>query len=147
MDIPACLAQLQTIKTPTTEMIQIFGKVGERLSTDSGILPLVNDINYVKAIFTNNGHNLNIDEREKALNYIANVEAQVQLLYEIKARIRTLFVALQQQLFGSNNHHITERMKIISQKIQSNTTDEKISLTTKMTNNFDVIIPNIRGCL
>ncbi|MDR0860098.1 MAG: hypothetical protein LBO09_03825 [Candidatus Peribacteria bacterium] len=148
LEIPSLLVKLNQAKTPSTEIIAIFAKVGEKLSTDSGILPLPNDITYVKSLFQNIEHAiLTVQEKEKALSYIAEIEKQVANLYQVKEKIQDFVRNLSNQISVTGNTLLTTKIAPLQQKLFMNTSTEKTSLITKMTNNFEVIIPNIRGCL
>jgi hypothetical protein len=147
MVLPEKIENLDKKRKPNPELVIIFGKLWEQLSTESWILPLTNDINYLKEIVCKTPEALNDEEKEIAIKYIAEVEKQVYWLYQEKDKIVTLFDSMRRNISSSNNITLINRVNELGQYIYPSSSDSIINLTTKMTNNMNIIIQNIRWCL
>ena len=148
MDLLQKIETLDTNKKPTAELVAIFNKLWEKFSTESGIIPVNNDVEYLKEIIQANPTTINKTEKNQALQYIWKVEKQVKELYEEKESLTQLFINMKNSLSWYKNTLIADRIGNIQEDLSPKTSESKtINITTKMTSDMNVIIPNIRWCL
>jgi hypothetical protein len=142
--------KLNELKKPNDEIIAIFKKLWEEFYTDSWVLPISNDINYLRKITDKwfSDFSITAEEKVKVLKYLEEVEKQINKLSERKNEIEKLFKNLEKQLENSKNiilrTRVIELWKIINKK---ETEDWKVNIVSTITCNLEMVIRHIRACL
>ena len=136
-------------KVPTEKLIYIFNKLGETFSTHSWIIPINNDVNYLKDRIHLDNDVLTTDEKQFALHHLESIESSINELHKDKETLVNLFYAFNKSISKWTNYSVSERMNSISNLIQEYGKQDikEQSLTTKLTSDLNIVIPNIRWCL
>jgi len=147
MGISDKIEKLNSMKLPNAELVKIFGKAWEKLSTSSWVIPIKNDIEYLSDIL-NTSKQLNDQERQKGLSFLNEISEYLQSLQKDFDRISSMYDNLAKTILAWDNDSLKWRIKDMNRIFDtSKQSNEQSFLTTKLTSDFDIIIPNIRGCL
>ncbi|PCI25174.1 hypothetical protein COB57_03095 [Candidatus Peregrinibacteria bacterium] len=150
------IERLADIKIPSSELIAIFNKLGESFSSESGILPIGNDISYLTKLLEGDNM-LTDDERQTAKSALEEINQQVVELEGYWDEIQKKIAVFQSQvphLVQADNSNLSEkqilqkdRFQSLMENISTKIREDEISIMSVMTTNLNDIIPRIRECL
>lgn len=148
-DIPQKMESLRQTLSPTPEIIEIFKKVGEDMTSSSGAKPINEDISFLESILHKKKTELSKKELDLAQAYIDKVKIMVLQLNGLRDNLSKDFAAFETSAKKTNE--ISERFKTRLDTfrkifIVENQKEERTLLST-MTGDLEDVIPQIRQCL
>lgn len=137
---------LNELKKPSDKIIEYFQRVWENFNTESWIIPISNDVNYLRNIIEKNTDKFTAEEIQEALEYLSSVWKQIDKLYELKKQIDELLTNLIKQFENTKYDIIKQRINAIKDEISRENSDKK-TFYSQISNDLNHIIENIRACL
>lgn len=148
-NIPPKTAELNKALTPSLKIIEIFKKIGEEMSHESGALAVIDDIEHLESILHKSRELLTEEEFNHAQEYIDTVKTQVLKLNQVKDELTQKFVALHEA-----SQKTTELGKIFKSRLGEfkkifllEASERRVTLKSFMTGDLGDVIPHIRQCL
>lgn len=139
------LEKLRKILIPTEEIVKIFNSIGEDFKPTSGAMAVSQDLSYLENIVVKNSNKFSQEQKQKINDYISSIRAQMNIMEDIYEKLISYFEKISSKAKNTKNEILRSRIdeirNIISRK------DDAVSVLTTMTNNFNLIIENMRQCL
>lgn len=139
------LDELRETLIPTTEVIDIFNRLGEGFQPGSGVYALSQDLNYLQNVIVKHQHELSDQERHLLEDYLSNVQNKMSSLEGILARITAKFAKLSKSDKIVKGSLLFEKVDEVKRIIDMQGMAQEV--TTKITADINVIIENMRACL
>lgn len=148
-DLLVKVGELEQLLTPSGEIVNIFQKIGEEMSTASGVIPVNEDIEHLESILHKNQKDLSPDEVLVAQKYLDGVKEKVIQLNQIMDNLAKEFMVLHEA--STKTEEMSERIKSRLQEFRklfiANDSDRLITLKSTMTGDLTDVINHIRQCL
>lgn len=138
------IESLRQILQPSSEIMDVFNRLGEEFKPTSGALALSQDLDYLDNIIVKKEASLNPNEKMLLSNYTGTIRIQVVKLQGIFDQIKNKFSSLKQGNTTSNQLLIA-KLEQIDKIVNAPPAQQTVAST--MTNNLNTIIENMRACL
>lgn len=142
------VADIDSRLAPDKQIIKIFEKIGEEMSSDSGVQPLTEDVEHFESLLRKKQAELSPEEFTQAQNYLQSIKERITELYrvrdELKAAFDTLVRASAQT--GEISERLTSRLANF-RAVFEKATERAIAYQSAMTGNIADVIQHIRQCL
>ena len=144
-DVPGQIQELQSRLESNTSIVDIFNKLGEEFKQESGAIALTQDIAYLRDILNKNQDKLTEQETKQVHDYLDRINEQLQKLEESLGKIKAHFTQLEKSAHEDSNELLKNALADVEKIINSRQTSTAI--TTRVTNNLNLVIENMRKCL
>lgn len=148
MEINREIEEFEKLKIPNNELMGIFNKIGENFTTESGIMAIRDDVQYLELKIDKDTNILTLEEKNKAKEYLSTIKKELMDLYKIKDQVDELYQNFKKQIQKSNNQEIKNKLNEIEPLFKEQMEEwKKENIISLMTNDLDIVIKNIRQCL
>lgn len=144
-DVDANIEELQKRLVPPATVVDIFNRLGESFSVTSGAMALSQDLGYLENIIVKHDKDLNDSEKQLLSGYLEHIRDQMKVLEAQLDKTKEGFTALKRSIHAKSSPILTDRLKEIESALYAS--EDSGELTTRVTNNLNSIIENIRQCL
>jgi len=138
------IKHFEELKIPKENIIKIFSKIWEQFTTNSNVLAVSSDIEYLEKLIKNSD-NITPEEKKIVNNYLESIKWNIKELEKIFKYIKDRFSHLYKKISNNWNQIFKNRIEEFSKLIFK--WNESKNLISTITSDFDKIIPNIRWCL
>lgn len=139
------IEQLRQKLNPPPEIVSLFDQLGEKFVTNSGVIPVVQDVDYLQNLIVKNEAVITPEDKQLASDYIHSVRSQIIKLEEIYDQIKSKFQNLREGSGSTRNELLTKKIDEITKIINQSAIQQPI--VSIATNNLNDIIENMRECL
>lgn len=139
------IQSLKSLLEPSTEVIEIFKRLGEDFRPTSGAMALSQDLSYLDNLVVKREDELKPEEITLIMGYTSQIRKQVVKLEGIYDQIKNKVGGLRQGNTETTNPLLKEKLDQIDRIINAQVTQQAITSTA--TDNLNTIIENIRECL
>lgn len=140
------IKELNKLKIPNQEIIDIFKKLWEEFSSDSWVIPIQSDINHLSEILSKGEKKLEKEEYMKAWDYLKKVNDKVTQLYALESKIKWNFDKFFFQIEDKNSQ-LWILANNLNNIINKDLWKWQKEIQTIFTNDIEDVIRNIRACL
>lgn len=144
-NVPDLIKELEQRLHPPDKIIEIFNRIGEDFEQESGAIALNQDLEYLHNVIVKNEKKLTPEEKTELLSYLDKIEEQMKVLEKTLEDIKQSFLKVSKSAHTQNNEILQDRLKEIERIINSDNTSTVIN--TRITNDMNLIIENMRQCL
>ncbi len=139
-------------KIPTEEVVKIFQKLGEDFTSESGIVPIGNDVHYLMTLIEKEenkkkGKKISEEEIKTAKDYLAGVGDKIRNLESVWAKLYEMVKSFEKNTENSNNEQLKDRFDSIKSELEKSIGTEARNIVGIMTCDLEEVINNIRACL
>lgn len=140
---------LEKALLPSTEIVEIFRQIGEEMSTESGVMPINEDVEHLESILHKKREELSPENFTKAQQYIDNVKQAVLKLNNSRDTLGKEFIALVDAAGKTEeiSNQFKSRLDGFKKLFMVEESDRQIKLRSTMTGDLADVIPHIRQCL
>lgn len=139
------IQSLKSLLEPSTEVIEIFKRLGEDFKPTSGAMALSQDLGYLDNLVVKREDELRSEEISLIKGYTSQIREQVVKLEGVYGQIKNKVGGLRQGNTETTNPLLKEKLDQIDRIINAQVTQQAITSTA--TDNLNTIIENIRECL
>lgn len=148
MDLGREVEELETLLIPSQDVLKIFEKVGEKMSTDSGVKPLNEDISYLRGLLLKYTDKTSEDERKIIHEYLDKIDLKIKGIYRKMDELKKSLVATSNNVGRLTNSDSSIKKRIVEyEKLFETSKDTQEILKSTMTGDIESVIPEIRQCL
>lgn len=142
------ISSVDALLIPSKEIIDIFHKIGEEMSTESGVQSLTEDVEYLESLLLKNQQNVTPEELGRAQQYLSSVKKEITALYHMRDELKVAFETMARAAGQTTeiSSRLSERIKGF-QSVFEKTTSDSVTYIATMTGDLVDVIPNIRQCL
>jgi len=139
------IQSLKSLLEPSSDVIDIFKRMGEDFKPTSGAMALSQDLSYLDNLIVKREDELRPEEITLIKGYTSRIREQVVKLEGIYGQIKNKVGGLRQGGTISTNPLLKDKLDQIDGIINAQVTQQAITSTA--TDNLNTIIENIRECL
>ncbi len=146
------IGSLNKEKIPTEEVVKIFQKLGEDFTSESGIVPIGNDVHYLMTLVEKEENKklkkkLSPEEIKIAKEYLAGVGDKIRNLESVWTKLYEMVKSFEKNTENSNNEQLKDRFDSIKGELEKSIGTEARNIVGIMTCDLEEVINNIRACL
>jgi hypothetical protein len=139
------VGRLRELLKPSTDVVGVFGKLGEDFKPTSGAMAVSADLSYLDNLVVSREKELTVEESKLLKQYTSQIREQMVKLEEIHGQIKERFANIKMGTNGVINPLLADRLAEIDRSINAPPIQQAI--TSVATNNLNTIIENMRECL
>lgn len=139
------IKELQGLLIPPDNIIQIFNRLGENFSTQSGVLALSADLDFLENLASKKENEISDEEAASIQSYIKSIREKVSELYDVYEKAVQNFQKMQKSIHDSSPTSVKDKIGEIERIIASS--GEQSNMTITCTTDMTTIINNMRACL
>lgn len=144
-EVPRKINELQSMLMPPSEIVQIFGRLGEEFRPQSGVLAISADLDFLDNLVVKQKDKLNDEEKAAIDEYIGAIRSRMAELDNIYNKIVQNFVKMEKSMHSSAPSGVVDKIREMEKIIYGSERGAMISSTC--TTSMPVIIENMRACL
>jgi hypothetical protein len=130
---------------PSERIIEIFKRLGEDFSQESGALALAKDVSYLENLVVKDEQKLTSDEKQEVEAYLNSIREKLKDLETAFAKITEYFEKIKKSAHNLKHQLLKNRLEEIEKIIYSKDSNEMI--VSRMTKDLNLVIENMRQCL
>ena len=139
------IEELQDLLIPPDDIIQIFNRLGENFSTQSGVLALSADLDFLENLASKKENEMSDEEAASVKSYIESIREKMSELYDVYEKAVQNFQKMQKSIHDSSPTSVKDKIGEIERIIASS--GEQSNMTITCTTDMTTIINNMRACL
>ena len=147
-ELHAKIAHVDSMLVPSEEIIAIFKKIGEEMTSESGVIPLTEDVEYLESLLHKKEKELSPEEFGAAQSYLQTIKEQITELYRSRDELQKAFenVVRASAQTGGTSERFAARLTAFGAVFQKAATRD-IAYKSTMTGDIADAIQHIRQCL
>ena len=139
------IEKLQGLLIPPDNIIQIFNRLGENFSTQSGVLALSADLDFLENLASKKENGMSDEEAASVKSYIESIREKMSELYDVYEKAVQNFQKMQKSIHDSSPTSVKDKIGEIERIIASSGGQSNMTITC--TTDMTTIINNMRACL
>lgn len=139
------IEELQDLLIPPDNIIQIFNRLGEDFSTQSGVLAMSADLDFLENLASKKENEMSDEDAASIKSYIESIREKMSELYDVYEKAVQNFQKMQKSIHDSSPTSVKDKISEIERIIASS--GEQSNMTITCTSDMATIINNIRACL
>lgn len=139
------IEELQDLLIPPDNIIQIFNRLGENFSTQSGVLALSADLDFLENLASKKENEMSDEDAASVKSYIESIREKMSELYDVYEKAVQNFQKMQKSIHDSSPTSVKDKIGEIERIIASS--GEQSNMTITCTTDMTTIINNMRACL
>ncbi len=144
-NVEAEIDSLHALLVPDARVVEIFNRLGEDFTQESGAFALSKDLGYLEGLLVKDDKKITPEEKAVIEKYIGDIREKMKELETTLQKVKDYFDKLKKSSHAATHPILGERLREIEKVI--NSTSSSTMIVSRMTKDLNLIIENMRQCL